>query len=419
MKGLLPTDSIWRFAYERTLIFVTSLGGFLMGLGLLAVSPAGFDGIDIVAWGALGVGIAAASGLILNKTTPVPFLILLAVLVGAASVFVDSTTAMALAGILVSVLATGSLLINRRRGLLFFAVLTVMAVVIRPALAALDALPAMQAEVPSAAAWLVVGTTLIMTAIGFRALRDQLMRRDEHNADLTDLISSLARHIRTPLTATIGFAYLLRSELGDDPAGDYADGVIRRGWEVSQGLDDLIVAAQSDATSLEMVKRGINLRVAVNETLDRVHGSRVKLRVMDVSGRVIGDPQRVQHILRHLITNAVIHGGSRLTIHSRIVGRKIEVHISDDGRPLSAQERALVFQPFYRNPSSEHLLGRGIGLTVCRILARAMSGDVRFDSDHTGNTAVLSLPIDPAVPEASVAGRRLGSRVSAAEPTEA
>jgi len=50
------------------------------------------------------------------------------------------------------------------------------------------------------------------------------------------------------------------------------------------------------------------------------------------------------------------------------------------------------FEPFYHRPDVEESLGNGIGLTVSRILAQAMGGDVHLGNDDTGTTAALRLP---------------------------
>lgn len=243
--------------------------------------------------------------------------------------------------------------------------------------------------------WLVALVALILTALAFRALRDQIVSKEVHQEAMNELVSNLVHHIRTPLTAAIGFSYLLQAELREGEARGYADGVIRRGWEIAQGIDDLVVMTRSDARSLEVLKRPVDLAIVVNRILDQVPGARVKLRYMSVDAGAIADPQRVTHIVRHLVRNAVLHGGPELTIHSRTTDRMVELHIHDDGDPLSEEDSGLVFEPFVSLGVSPDQLGRGVGLTVSPMLARAMGGDVVFRSDHEGSTEVLSLPGDP------------------------
>ena len=162
--------------------------------------------------------------------------------------------------------------------------------------------------------------------------------------------------------------------------------------ESGTSLDDLIIAARSNADGLEMLRRPVALGQAVERVLSSVPGARDKLAYCSVRGEAIGDPTRVNHVIRHLVSNAVQHGGQNLIIHSRGHGHEVTLYVNDDGPALSDEVTSRAFEPFYHRPENEDSLGNGIGLTVSRILARAMGGDVHLDNDHTGTTAALRLP---------------------------
>lgn len=88
-----------------------------------------------------------------------------------------------------------------------------------------------------------------------------------------------------------------------------------------------------------------------------------------------------------------------MSITGRRTGRDYELRVHDNGDPLSRVQRERVFQPFYRRPASASKAGRGVGLPVSMILARAMGGDLRIDTDSSGNTAILTLPASPSLHE--------------------
>ncbi len=366
-----------------------------MGLAVLALSPPGVDASDVVGWLALGVGATSGCALYLGYARPVPFLIAITVLVGAVAPIVDVGLAMALNVIVVSVLATGALLVGSVGRFWALAALALLAMAVRPVVGILGWDSPMALSLPPTVPWVVATTALVTTAISFRGLREELIRKDRHQLEMNRLISSLAHHLRTPLTGVIGFGHLVASETLTESGREYARRIVSNGWELSSNLDDLIIAARSDVDGLDMRRYPVDLRHAVDEVLSFVPGAHDKLSYRAVNGVAVGDPARIKQILGHLVSNAVIHGGPHMVVYSRVRGGNVEVCVSDDGPPLDDAALQQAFEPFHSQSKVAESLRRGIGLTVSRVLARAMAGDVELLSDHSGTTVTLRLPADP------------------------
>lgn len=387
--------SRWRPTYERVIAWNVTLGGLLMGVAVLTVSPPGMDASDVVGWLSLAVGATSGAALLSGHVRPVPFLVAITVLVGAVAPIVDAAVAMALSAIVVSVLATGALLVPSLPRFWSLASLAVLAVATRPVLAVIGWESPLARSLPPAVAWVVATTAVITTAVSFRGLRDELMRKDRHQRDMNHLISSLAHHLRTPLTGVIGFGHLIACEVATESGQEYARRIVSHGWELSSSLDDLIIAARADANGLDMRRRPVDLYQVVEKAVSSQSGARDKLSACSVTGVAVGDPARIRQILGHLVSNAVIHGGPHMVIYSRVRGGNVTVYVSDDGPPPSPATLERAFEPFHSESKVAESLRRGIGLTVSRVLARAMGGEVELVSDHTGTTASLRLPADP------------------------
>jgi signal transduction histidine kinase len=152
-----------------------------------------------------------------------------------------------------------------------------------------------------------------------------------------------------------------------------------------------MIVSRDDPAALDILAKPIEMEPALQSVVDAVTGARVKLVHTDVRGSVLGDPQRTKQVLRHLVSNATLHGGGEISITGRPMGRIYELRVHDDGDQLGDEDLEKVFEAFYRLPSSETKAGRGVGLTVSKILAVAMGGDLRLESASHGNTAVLTL----------------------------
>jgi two-component system, OmpR family, sensor kinase len=69
--------------------------------------------------------------------------------------------------------------------------------------------------------------------------------------------------------------------------------------------------------------------------------------------------------------------------------------VIDDGPGLPDDEIERVFEPFYRSEAarSSEKAGSGLGLAVCRSIARAHGGDVRLKQTPDGFAAELRVPL--------------------------
>ena len=58
------------------------------------------------------------------------------------------------------------------------------------------------------------------------------------------------------------------------------------------------------------------------------------------------------------------------------------VEVVDAGDGVSAEERRLVFNRFYRSPNAQLLPGSGIGLAIVRHAAQMHEGEVWFEANE-------------------------------------
>jgi two-component system sensor histidine kinase GlrK len=86
-----------------------------------------------------------------------------------------------------------------------------------------------------------------------------------------------------------------------------------------------------------------------------------------------------------------------------IVGRQVAgsvlIDVCDQGPGIAAEERKLVFEPFYRgNLAADTLVkGTGIGLSVVREYAQMHGGGAEVIASNTGARIRIRLPLAPSV----------------------
>ncbi len=113
------------------------------------------------------------------------------------------------------------------------------------------------------------------------------------------------------------------------------------------------------------------------------------------------DDQLLQIQLYHLVSNSIAAmrpSGGSIRLRLERSGAMAHLLVTDNGPGIDARAALYLFQPAEGNDLlSEAGRGLGIGVTVCRKIARLHGGSVLFSSQPGGGTSVcLSLPlVDP------------------------
>jgi len=100
------------------------------------------------------------------------------------------------------------------------------------------------------------------------------------------------------------------------------------------------------------------------------------------------DPEQIQHLLVHLITNAVdAHKNATITIRSFVTGKKNCVEIKDDGPGFPERVKA--------NPSIVfNLSNGGYGLFLCKNIMDKHRGEIKILNSDKGALIHFSLPVN-------------------------
>ncbi len=112
------------------------------------------------------------------------------------------------------------------------------------------------------------------------------------------------------------------------------------------------------------------------------------------------DANRLQQVLVNLVSNALDamrdSPEKRLTLYALgdALQGTVSVHVQDNGKGLSDDDLAHMFQPFYTTKS--HGAGLGLGLVICRDIAAEFGGDLQASHAPGGGACfVLRIPMHP------------------------
>ncbi len=232
----------------------------------------------------------------------------------------------------------------------------------------------------------------------------------------TAFLRIASHEMRTPLNQITGMAYLLRQSLSAPRDQVWLDALQQAAQDLLRLVSDLLDFANLEAQELVLEAQPFDPRallarvIGESEATAQAKGLELATTVdPDLPERLIGDPQRLRQVLRHLLDNAVkfsVRG--RIEVRVRVgerAGLKLQVHfeVIDQGIGMDEALAARVFQQFEAGDDSTTRPhpGLGLGLALCRRLVRLMSGEIHLASAPGQGTVVsfrVPLEIAPALP---------------------
>jgi len=202
--------------------------------------------------------------------------------------------------------------------------------------------------------------------------------------DRTAMVGAISHDLRTPLTR-------LRFRIEDVESESMRDGMIGEVEEMEQMITSVLAFIRDASTP--GVRERLDLRTILDEVVRNIVliGGDVKLEAAQPA-LVEVDILGIRRLLTNLVENALKYG-ERARIRLRIDLDCAVAEIFDDGPGVPEDELERVFEPFYRASNAAGKQGNGLGLAVCRSIARAHGGDVRLLRSERGFIAQLRIPL--------------------------
>jgi signal transduction histidine kinase len=208
----------------------------------------------------------------------------------------------------------------------------------------------------------------------------------ERAARRHELISRLGHELRTPVTVILGMAQTLnRYETEPEERREMLDRLASRAGDLAKLIERLEAAVESGLTEWADVT-SVAREVAM--AYDHVRVDAPRAPAMASLNRVAA-----RRILEELMDNALAFSpeGEEILISIRPEPGVTEVRVIDHGPGIDPAVSQRIFEPLEQAESlnSRTHQGVGLGLTIARMSARAMDGDVTLENPGPGSTIFL------------------------------
>jgi len=234
---------------------------------------------------------------------------------------------------------------------------------------------------------------------------DHLRRADETKSRF---LSNMSHEFRTPLNSIQALSRLLLQESDGALTPEQArqvNFISKAATDLTALVDDLLDLAKIEAGKTEVRP----IEFTVSNLFSALRGMLRPLLVGEGVRLVFDEPEaplelysdegKVSQILRNFISNAIKfteRGEVRVSATLGRDRRSVTFAVTDTGIGISPEYQETIFEEFTQIPSplQAKVKGTGLGLALCRRLARLLGGDVNVTSEvGVGSVFAATLPL--------------------------
>jgi two-component system sensor histidine kinase KdpD len=227
------------------------------------------------------------------------------------------------------------------------------------------------------------------------------------------LLASISHDLRTPLSAIAGAGSMMAHDSFPlDPHRRTTLGrlIEDKARDMTELLSNVLELMRLE-TGPTAVKRDWHLlEDLVGQTLGQNEGRLARWRVFTELPAdlpmIFVEASLIVQVLSNLVENCTKYTppGTKITIAAGTSGGTLLISVEDDGPGFGAGDPERLFNKFERGRSESNVAGVGLGLAICRAVARLHGGDIRaLHAGSGGARFEITLPLAPLPPETLVA----------------
>ena len=248
-------------------------------------------------------------------------------------------------------------------------------------------------------------------------LADEVFRLEQEKEELLEqlnfkdqALAMLVHDLRSPLTAaSLAMETLEISELQEDSLKKkqlrkQIFKQSRRQFAIMKRMiDELLESSRSINARLEVRPHQLNLgnlcREMVTQYQEQTQAKSLTIEqdIPQDIPPVYADEELLRQLLANLLDNAFKYtpNGGKITLSVlHRTSQKVQVSISDNGPGIPPEKQERIFERDYRLERDEKQEGYGLGLALCRRIARAHYSSIWVDSaPNMGSTFHFTLPV--------------------------
>lgn len=234
-------------------------------------------------------------------------------------------------------------------------------------------------------------------------MRNRLLEVDEEKLRF---LRHLSHELKTPLTTLREGSELLREEIAGrltPQQREIVELLCLNGVQLQRLIEDLlkfnsIIQRGSLVLNLDVVKLHEVVTTLLEEYRVVVMARHIRFESELALVNIIADGDKIRMVVDNLLSNAIKFSPQDGYIHITLAinDKQAQLDVSDQGPGIAAAQRSRIFEPFYQGttPSTGHVKGSGLGLSIAREYVHAHGGTIVVVDDAVLGTHMrVTLPL--------------------------
>ncbi|HXH41848.1 MAG TPA: PAS domain-containing sensor histidine kinase, partial [Thermoanaerobaculia bacterium] len=228
----------------------------------------------------------------------------------------------------------------------------------------------------------------------FRDISDEQLAQktlEDANSRKDQFLATLSHELRTPMTAVLGWARMLKLGLPETETREAIEAIEKSAEIQAQLIDDVLDVSRITAGKMTFKPAPLEVGPVLRAAMTTVHPAaaakdiEILASVPPLLPRVLGDEGRLQQVIWNLLSNAVkfTPRGGTITVRLSLLGSLLRLTVQDTGKGIEPDYLPHVFEPFSQEDGSmtRSHEGIGLGLSIVRSLVELHGGRIRVASD--------------------------------------
>ena len=245
-------------------------------------------------------------------------------------------------------------------------------------------------------------------------LQESQKAAEAANEAKSTFLANMSHELRTPLNAIIGYSEMLIED-AEDENEDFIpdlDKINNSGKHLLGLINDILDLSKVESGKMELFIEEFDLKKIIEEVeatikpLVEKNGNKLIVEYKTDIEKISADLTKIRQILLNLLSNsAKFTKDGTITIsvvNSKVNKHAVDFNISDTGIGMTPDQVDKVFKPFTQadEKTTRKFGGTGLGLTITKMFAEMMGGDINLKSkEGEGTTFTVTIPTKVSDPK--------------------
>ncbi|MBT6019233.1 response regulator, partial [bacterium] len=239
-------------------------------------------------------------------------------------------------------------------------------------------------------------------------LQESQKEAEAANEAKSTFLANMSHELRTPLNAIIGYSEMLIED-AEDENEDFIpdlDKINGSGKHLLGLINDILDLSKVESGKMELYIEEFDLKKIVGEVESTIkplidkNNNKLVVRYITTEEKMSADLTKIRQILLNLLSNSAKftkEGTVTISVvNSKSIKNAIDFSISDTGIGMTPDQVDKVFKPFTQadEKTTRKFGGTGLGLTITKMFAEMMGGDINLKSKKgEGTTFTATIPL--------------------------